>query len=306
MSVESADMKILTRAFLLSLSLLLLSASPLSAAPEAGTATVTSAPPQQTASQPAPKFVIPPDANGHRTVIARLEPPRPLRVMVYSGPGAPQSGVDHVVDVLKPFPQVTVTVSPPESFATLTPAQCDVVVFPGGSGSGQSKGLGENGLQRVREFVGQGGGYVGICAGAYLACSNFSWGLGILNAGTVSSKWRRGQAMLDLEATQDAVPVIGEVEGRFKVRYNNGPILKPWTRADLPPYTTLTFFRNEVAKYGSPEGVQVNSPAHVIAPFGKGRVFVSSPHPENTPGLEHFIPRGVFWAAGEKKEAALP
>lgn len=257
-------------------------------------------------SPPEPKFVIPPDANGHKTIIAPAEPPRPLKVLVYSGPGAPQSGVDNVVNVLKPFPQVSVTVAPPDAFASLTKATCDVVVFPGGSGSGQSKGLGEAGLKNVREFVGQGGGYVGICAGAYLACSNFSWGLGILNAGTVSSKWRRGQAMLDLEPTEHAAPVLGEVQGRFKVRYNNGPILKPWTRTDLPAYTTLAVFRTEVAKYGSPEGVQVDSPAQAIAPFGKGRVFVSSPHPENTPGLEHLIPRGIFWAAGDKKEAVVP
>lgn len=255
---------------------------------------------------PAPKFVIPPDANGNKTIIARAEPPRPLKVVIYSGPGAPQGGVDNVVSVLKPFPQVSVTVAKPESFATLTNATCDVVVFPGGSGSGQSKGLGDAGLKGVREFVGNGGGYVGICAGAYLACSNFDWGLGILNAGTVSSKWRRGQAMLDLECTSDAAPLLGETKGLFKVRYNNGPILKPWKRTDIPAYTTLAHFRSEIAKYDSPAGVQVNSPAQAIAPFGKGRVFVSSPHPENTPGLEFLIPRAVFWAAGEKKEAVLP
>ncbi len=260
----------------------------------------------QDKSPPPPKFVIPPDANGGKTIIARVEPPRPLKVVIYSGPGAPQSGVDHVMNVLKPFPQVSVTVAKPESFATLTNATCDVVVFPGGSGSGQAKGLGEAGLKNVREFVKQGGGYVGICAGAYLACSNFSWGLGILNAGTVSSKWRRGQAMLDLECTGEAMPVLGEVNGLFKVRYNNGPILKPWTRTDIPAYTTLSVFKTETAKYGSPEGVQINAPAHAIAPFGKGRVFVSSPHPENTPGLEFMIPRGLFWAAGDKKEASLP
>lgn len=251
-------------------------------------------------------FVIPPDANGHRTIIAKVEAPRPLKVVIYSGPGAPQGGVDNVVNVLKPFPQVSVTVAKPESFATLTSATCDVVVFPGGSGSGQSKGIGEAGLKNVREFVKQGGGYVGICAGAYLACSNFDWGLGILNAGTVSSKWRRGQAMLDLECTGDAAPVLGEVKGLFKVRYNNGPILKPWTRTDIPAYTTLSVFKTETAKYGSPAGVQINAPAQAIAPFGKGRVFVSSPHPENTPGLEFLIPRAVFWASGEKKEATLP
>jgi len=251
-------------------------------------------------------FVIPPDTNGNKTIIARAEPPRPLKVIVYSGPGAPQKGVDHVVSVLKPFPEVNVTVAPPASFATLTYTTCDVVIFPGGSGSGQSKGLGEAGLKNVREFVKNGGGYVGICAGAYLACSNFSWGLGILNAGTVSSKWRRGQAMLDLECTSEAAPLLGEVKGLFKVRYNNGPILKPWTRTDIPAYTTLSYFRTETAKYGSPVGVQVNSPAHAMAPFGKGRVFISSPHPENTPGLEFLIPRGIFWAAGDQKAAALP
>lgn len=112
--------------------------------------------------------------------------------------------------------------------------------------------------------------------------------------------------MLDLEVTPDAKPILGEVDRVFKVRYNNGPILKPWTRTDLPPYTTLSVFRSEVAKFDSPAGVQINSPAQAIASFGKGRVFVSSPHPENTPGLEFLIPRGIFWAAGDKKEAALP
>lgn len=255
---------------------------------------------------PAPKFVIPPDANGFKTIIAPEQPRRPLKVLIYNGPGAPKGGVDNVIRVLKPFPQVQVETGAPDRFQTLVGDSCDVVVFPGGTGSGQSKGLGEAGLKKVRQFVGDGGGYVGICAGAYLACSNFEWGLGILNAGTVSSKWRRGQAMLDLEATRDAAPVLGEVSGLFKVRYNNGPILTPWTRTDLPGYTALTVFRTEVARYGAPAGVQVNAPAQVIAPFGKGRVFVSSPHPENTPGLEHLIPRGIFWAAGEKKPSALP
>ena len=125
-------------------------------------------------------------------------------------------------------------------------------------------------------------------------------------ASVVSSKWRRGQAILDLEMTEAGKPLLGDVPGVFKVRYNNGPILKPWTRTDLPAYTPLTLFRTEVAKNDTPVGVQVNSAAQAIGTFGKGRVFVSSPHPEGTPGLENLIPRGVFWAAGDKKENVLP
>jgi|GEM_PF-460546 len=255
---------------------------------------------------PKTPFVVPPDVNGMKSIIAPPEQTRPLKVGIYSGPGAPKSSVDAVIQVLKPFSEVTAVTLTGAEVGTLNLSAYDVLVFPGGTGGGQSKGIGEAGLKNVREYVRNGGGYVGICAGAYLACSNFSWGLGILNAGTVSSKWQRGQAILELETTSDAKPVLGEVKDVFKVRYNNGPILKPWTRTDIPAYTTLAVFRTEVAKNGSPEGVQVNSPSHAIASFGKGRVFVSSPHPEGTPGLENFIPRGIFWAAGDKPKSTLP
>jgi len=245
-------------------------------------------------------FVIPPDANGMKTIIPPPSTTRKLRVGIYQGPGSPQGGVDNVTSVLKPFPQVTVEVLGGAQVAALDISAYDVLVFPGGSGSGQSKGIGEAGQKKVREFVKSGGGYVGICGGAYLACSNFSWGLGILNAGTVSNKWQRGQAMLDCEPTPAGQTWLGDVKAPFKVRYHNGPILKPATRTDIPPYDVLTIFKTEVAEHGSPAGIQVGSPAQVTAPFGKGRVFISSPHPENTPGLENFIPRAVFWSAGGK------
>jgi hypothetical protein len=67
----------------------------------------------------------------------------------------------------------------------------------------------------------------------------------------------------------------------------------------FPAYRPLSLFRSEIAENGSPKGVMVNSPAQAVGTFGKGRVFISSPHPENTPGLEHLIPRGILWAAGE-------
>ncbi|WP_397382506.1 BPL-N domain-containing protein [Prosthecobacter sp.] len=253
---------------------------------------------------PAP-FVVPPDVNGMKTIIAAPVLTRKIKVGIYRGTGSPQSGVDNVINVLKPFPQATVIVLSGQEVGSLNLSSYDVLVFPGGSGSGQSKGIGEAGLKNVREFVKQGGGYVGICGGAYLACSNFTWGLGILNAGTVSNKWRRGQALLDLEPTLAGQKWLGDVKSTFKVRYHNGPILTPAARTDIPAYNVVTVFKTEIAEYGSPAGVQVNSPAHVISTFGKGRVFISSPHPENTPGLENFIPRGIFWSAGDKPPHAV-
>lgn len=246
------------------------------------------------------KFVTPPDVNGMKTIIAKPANVRPIKVGVYAGPGSPQSSTDAVLNVLKPYAEVEAVVITAKEMGILNLGAYDVIVFPGGSGSGQSKAIGEAGMNNVREFVRNGGGYVGICAGAYLACSNFSWGLGILNAGTVSNKWRRGQGIVDVEMTGSSPEILGEVKGTFKVRYNNGPILKPGDRTDIPAYTPLVLFRTEMALNDTPVGVMVNSPAQAISTFGKGRVFVSSPHPEGTPGLENLIPRGVIWAAGEK------
>lgn len=248
-------------------------------------------------------FVIPPDINGLKTVIPPPAAAKPLKVGIFDGKGAPDGGINNVISVLKTLPQAAVTRIPADQMGVIDLKQFDVVVFSGGSGSQQAKSIGEAGLRNVREFVRGGGGYCGICAGAYLACSNFSWGLGILNASTVSSKWMRGRGFIDMEVTVDGRPLLGDVGGTFKVRYANGPIIKPGGRADIPAYKPLSLFRSEIAENGTPAGVMVNTPAQAAGTFGKGRVFISSPHPENTPGLEHLIPRGILWAAGQ--DAAL-
>jgi GMP synthase-like glutamine amidotransferase len=256
---------------------------------------------QTTENKPAtkkPAFVIPPDINGLKTIIAVPAKTKPLKVAIFDGKGAGASGIDSTESRIKSIPQAIVTRVKAEDWATIDLKQFDAVVFSGGSGSAQAESIGEAGRNNVREYVRGGGGFVGICAGAYLACSNFKWGLGILNAGTVSSKWRRGQGFMDIEVTDEGRKILGDVKGTFKVRYNNGPVLKPAGRTDVPAYTPVAFFRSEIAEYGSPVGVMVNSPSHALGTFGKGRVFISSPHPENTPGLEHFIPRGVLWAGG--------
>jgi glutamine amidotransferase PdxT len=256
-------------------------------------------PAQETKPKSGVAFVIPPDINGLKTIVQPPHSPKPVKVGIFDGKGAPGDGIANVINVLKTLPQAAVTRIAADQMGVIDLKQFDVVVFSGGSGSQQSKSIGEAGLKNVREFVRGGGGYCGICAGAYLACSNFSWGLGILNASTVSNKWMRGRAFLDLEVTVDGKPLLGDVPGTFKVRYNNGPVIKPGDRADIPAYRPLALFRTEVADNGTPAGVMINTPAQAAGTFGKGRVFISSPHPENTPGLEHLIPRAILWAAGQ-------
>ena len=175
--------------------------------------------------------------------------------------------------------------------------QFDVVVFPGGSGSGQARALGSSGRERVRNFVQRGGGYVGICAGAYLAANNYEWSLDILDADVIDRKhWARGRGTVQLAWADGARAVVG-APSKGAVRYANGPIYARSGDAALDDFVVLATYRSEINTNGAPEGVMLDAPAIVRGAFGKGRVVCSSPHPEQTEGLEEVVRQLIRAAA---------
>jgi len=80
------------------------------------------------------------------------------------------------------------------------------------------------------------------------------------------------------------------------VKYANGPVMEPAGSPDLPDFTTLAVFKTETAENGTPAGIQVNSPAILSGTYGEGRVVGISPHPEQSEGLEHIVPRLLRWS----------
>ncbi len=219
-------------------------------------------------------------------------------VGLYDGGGAAGRGVPRVLEILGSGQGFHVErVGPPDIRAGVL-GQLDIVAFCGGSGSAQSRALGDDGRREVRRFVENGGGYLGICAGAYLACSGFSFGLGILDARTKSPLWRRGEGTVEFAANAEGVARLGLSRAPLKVRYAGGPILEPACEAEVPDYSPLAVFTTEVSENGTPPGIMVGAPAAVAGRFGAGRVLCFSPHPEQTPGLEGCVRRAVRWAAG--------
>ncbi|MGB8169977.1 MAG: BPL-N domain-containing protein [Chthoniobacteraceae bacterium] len=230
-------------------------------------------------------------------VAASAAEPQPIRVALYDDKGAAGKGVPSVTEQLGKAADIKVTKVKGADLASGLLKDFDVVVFTGGSGHAEADAVTEKGREEVRQFVRGGGGYVGICAGAYLACSGFSWGIGVLNAKTVSPKWRRGVGEVQIEATPIASETVGFTAEKRGIRYANGPIITPDSREDLPAYEPLAHFRTELAENESPAGAMINTPAIVRAKCGKGRVITSSPHPEQTAGMEGFIEQAVRWVA---------
>jgi hypothetical protein len=222
----------------------------------------------------------------------------PIRLAVYDAGGTGGTGAARIIAQVGKQPGAVVARVCGEDIRGGALDQFNVLAVPGGSGGKEAASIGEDGRARIRKFVEEGGGYIGICAGAYLATSGFSWGLKVLDAKTASPKWERGVGIVKLELTDRGREILGGRAGEFDCKYANGPILCPAGVESLPDYEPLAFFRTELAKNGTPVGVMVNSPAIVAGRCGKGRVVAISPHPEQTAGLEEFVPRAVAWVTG--------
>jgi hypothetical protein len=219
------------------------------------------------------------------------KPASRLRVALYDDSGSAGKGIPSVFEQLGKCQDIEVTKLDGAAIRAGLSGY-DVVIFTGGSGSKQANTIGLLGREQVHRFVEAGGGYIGICAGAFLACDGFSWGVKVLDAKTPSPKWERGHADLEIEATADGQKVLG-LPLKSTVIYHNGPILVPANNPAIPDYEPLVFFRTEISKSAGQAGLQVNTPAMARGLFGKGHVLVSSPHPEQTAGMEHWIEHAV-------------
>ena len=168
----------------------------------------------------------------------------------------------------------------------------DVFILPGGSGSGQGRSLGPDGVAKVKEFVRSGKGLFGICAGCYFPLQQ-----DFCNA-TCADAWERGVATLKIELSDKGKEIFGkEFTGELDIIYMNGPTLTLNVLPDLPKCEPLAWFRSEVSQNGVPEGEQINTPAIILTTYGKGKILTSSPHPERTPKLQSFVLKAVHYLA---------
>jgi glutamine amidotransferase-like uncharacterized protein len=235
-----------------------------------------------------------------------------IDVALYDSAGASAKGITNLSRLLGQSDGISVVRVGPSDITADVLKPFEVVLFPGGSGSKQGRAIGEEGREIVRRFVKRGNGVVGICAGAFLCSSHYDWSLRVINTAVFNktvdipgvgrkSMWYRGATQeVQMELEGAAATILGK-SGDVKVRYHNGPIISVGKATDLPSYTPLAWFRSEVSKYEPQKGTMINTPAIVVADFGKGRVLSVSPHPEATPGLESMIVNGVRWAAGKTR-----
>jgi glutamine amidotransferase-like uncharacterized protein len=230
----------------------------------------------------------------------------PVKVAVFKGTGVNASSDSliaalHVTEGRK-FEVVRITA---DEIRDGKLAGVQVLAHPGGSGGGQGKSLGEDGRKAVRDFVNRGGGYLGVCAGAYLATNDYPWSLNLINARVVDKQhWARGKGTVKLRLSEKGSELLLQKGRELDIHYAQGPLLsrREWDDPKVPSYESLAIFTSEIAENGAPRGVMEGTSAIVRCEYGNGRVFCFSPHPELTEGLHHLVPLAVSWLAPQKRK----
>ena len=158
----------------------------------------------------------------------------------------------------------------------------DILAFPGGeSNPNPWDELGYDGKSKIQSFLRDGGGYVGICLGALFACDNCDfWGAnlgtddlyldvfpGLAHCGqeeiAPKGSW---PLMTYLKFSDQSHTISDSFPDRIKiVMYPNGPYFQPYKHKNVTVMATFEITGN---------------PAMVAFEYGKGKVFLSGPHPE--------------------------
>jgi glutamine amidotransferase-like uncharacterized protein len=153
----------------------------------------------------------------------------------------------------------------------------DLIVFPGGDMGPYMEDITDDGKDKIRGIVRDGGGYIGTCAGAYFAAETLIWrgsayneGLLGLFPGTADGPVNEiyqypETGMCEIIYTAPDHPITHGLGDTEWIYYWWGPKFIPDEGTDV----------DVIGEYEI-----TGEPAMVAFEYGEGRVFLIGPHPE--------------------------
>lgn len=229
---------------------------------------------------------------------APLAQPRKLRVAVFKGLGADPECLSDAFEALKIDAAIQPEILTAADIVQGRLDRFDALVLAGGSGSRQMGNLGARGREKVLDFVlKKGRGVVGLCAGSYMLSDTPDYPcfhLGGLEA-IDREHDERGNGLVRFTCTPATIEVFPEFKGREQgfIQYFEGPVLIPARGGQATPVAVM---QSDVhLKNGAPANMTNGKAFLAWAEAGRGRVFMSVGHPENTPGMRWMVARMVRW-----------
>lgn len=225
---------------------------------------------------------------------------KPIRVGVYQDKGG---GNLPIARALKLSPEYDVTFLNASDYASGGLEGLDVVLQPGGSCKSQYEMMGTNGVEALRRFVLNGGKYYGVCAGAFMALQvsrSDRPRLGLVPFRGDDPSHYRGGAPIKIALTDEGKKVFEGSQKERTVLYYGGPVVIPGTPVEDTDVKVLARYAGRIVNTCQPDPVEemVGKAAFLGGRVGKGKVFVSCPHPETKEATFDLVRSGIKFLTG--------
>jgi len=177
----------------------------------------------------------------------------------------------------------------------------DVIIMPGGSGTSETLSLGEEGIEKLRNWVLQDGKcIVGICAGAYILSQTPNYNCFSLSGYSASDieHDHRGNGLAKFTLTEKGKEFFPELSNydTLLCQYYEGPVLVPVNAEGITEVATMQSDVHLIE--GTPANMTNNKPFVLFGEKGKGKTVSFVGHPETTPGMRWMVPRMIRVALG--------
>ncbi len=218
-----------------------------------------------------------------------------VKVLIYSGKGTITSCVSGIKTSLKTANSKKLVPGYTFTYATTTKVNSavlsgyDVLAMPGGTSGYNYLHSSSISGTAIKNFVKNGKGYLGICAGAYSGAYQvygyyYGWGV----APHVKATHPDHEGKLTIKITPKGQSVLN-TKGTVTISHYNGPAMY----TSNPAVVFATYADNIIDSKGM---------AAIVGDYyGKGRTVLSGPHPELVPRSPKIVASLVVWAANKTK-----
>ena len=228
---------------------------------------------------------------------------RPIRVGIFHNE---ENSCHPIAMMLSLAPEYDLKFLAPEDYAKGGLDGLDLVIQPGGTCAGQYRALGEKGVEALRRFVLDGGKYYGVCAGAFLASQPYvatkasQCRIGLVPFRDDGPEHYRGWAPIKIGVTDEGREVFGAAVTNRTVMYWGGPALIPDKPIADTDVKVLGRYAGRLINTSNPTPVKgmFGKAAFVGGRVGKGKVFVSCPHPEKSEANFDLVRSGLKYLTG--------
>ena len=222
-----------------------------------------------------------------------------INIAVFDGNGAGTVSVVETIEALRIDTGITAHALSAWQIQNGELSNYDAIIIPGGSGSKQLLNLGEQAQKKVHEFVNNGGGIIGICAGAYMLSSTKGYpNLHLATSVHIDrAHYNRGRGLVEFGLTEEGYKIFPELKNTSSlVQYYDGPVLVQGDSSNQ--YNELAQFVTDIHPDNfAPENITPGRTFILNESYGKGKVFLIAGHPESTPGMRWMVPRMARWVS---------